>query len=178
MSFSVAFFQLHLTRKPPCGQSGLRKENPNFAGLSIDLIIAENRPAINHVFNRCYKFLNGAQFQKFVGLSGFFYLHHDSIYHSSVSIAERLTIKSQVPERRQSKKFRNPPPLLTNSIQVLKLVERGRWRVQQTKLRPPSQKGSVALEYFGLSKVRFAGCLSVSEQKLRLRRVQHQVAGQ
>jgi len=105
MSFSVAFFQLHLTRKPPCGQSGLRKENPNFVGLSIDLIIAENRPAINHVFNRCYKFLNGAQFQKFVGLSGFFYLHHDSIYHSSVSIAERLTIKSQVPERGKSKKI-------------------------------------------------------------------------
>ena len=63
------------------------------------------------------------------------------------------------------KKFLNPPPLLTNSIQVLKLVERGRWRVQQTKLQPPSQKGSVALECFGLSKVRYAGCLSVSEQR-------------
>ena len=39
-------------------------------------------------------------------------------------------------------------------------------------------KGSVALEYFGLSKVRYAGYLSVSEQELRFRRVQHQVAGQ
>jgi len=26
---------------------------------------------------------------KFAGLSGFFYLHHDIIYYSSVSIAER-----------------------------------------------------------------------------------------
>ena len=77
----------------------------------------------------------------------------------------RLTIKSQVPKRRKSKKISKPPPLLTNSIQVLKLVERGRWRVQQTKLQPPSQKGSVALECFGLSKVRYAGCLSVSEQR-------------
>ena len=59
----------------------------------------------------------------------------------------------------------HPPPLLTNSIQVLKMVERGQWRVQQTKLQPPSQKRSVALECFGLSKVRYAGCLSVSEQK-------------
>ena len=41
-----------------------------------------------------------------------------------------------------------------------------------------AKKGSVALECFGLSKVRFAGCLSVSEQELRLRKVQHQVAGQ
>ena len=76
------------------------------------------------------------------------------------------------------RKFRNPPPLLTNSIQVLLLVERGRWRVQQTKLQPPSQKESVALECFGLSKVRFAGCMSVSEQELGFRKVQHHVAGQ
>ncbi len=39
-------------------------------------------------------------------------------------------------------------------------------------------KRSVALECFGLSKVRYAGCLSVSEKELRLRRVQHQVAGE
>ena len=60
-------------------------------------------------------------------------------------------------------KFRKPPPLLTNSIQVLEMDERGRWRVQQTELQPPSQKRSVALECFGLSKVRCAGYLSASQ---------------
>ena len=77
----------------------------------------------------------------------------------------RLTIKSQVPKRRKSKKISKPPPLLTNSIQVLEMDERGRWRIQQTKLQPPSQKGSVAHECFGLSKVRFAGCLSASQMR-------------
>ena len=77
----------------------------------------------------------------------------------------RLTIKSQVFEVRNPEEIsQHPPPLLTNSIQVLKMVERGQWRVQQTKLQPPSQKRSVALECFGLSKVRFAGCTSVSKQ--------------
>ena len=79
-------------------------------------------------------------------------------------ISEDLLLKVKYLRGGNRRKFRNSPPLLTNSIQVLELVERGRWRVQQTKLQPPSQKGSVALECFGLSKVRFAGCLSVSEQ--------------
>ena len=51
-------------QKPPCGQSGLSKENNKFLGLSNDLIIAENRPAVNYVFRRCYQFLNVEDYQR------------------------------------------------------------------------------------------------------------------
>ena len=70
------------------------------------------------------------------------------------------------------KKTWNPPPPLTNSIQALEKRERGRWRGQQTALHLALAAGSVALECFGFSRVRFAGCLRGAEKELRLRREQ------
>ena len=40
------------------------RKTRSFLGLSSDQITAENRPVVNHVFSRCYKFLKGVQFQK------------------------------------------------------------------------------------------------------------------
>ena len=81
---------------------------------------------------------------------------------------ERLTIKSQVFERRNPEKISQTTAAFDKQHSSAGI---GRARAMEgtaTKLQPPSQKGSVALECFGLSKVRFAGCLSASQMRAQV----------
>ena len=74
-------------------------------------------------------------------------------------------LKSSPPRGGYWRKTRNPPPPLTNSIQALETRERGRRRGQKTALYPAIATRSVALECFGLSRIRCAGCLCADGRK-------------
>ena len=84
-------------------------------------------------------------------------------YRIFVNSPERLTIKSQVFEGRNPEEIVQPTAAFDKQHSS---AEIGRARTMEgtaNKLQPPSPKGSVALECFGLSKVRFAGYLRASQ---------------